>query len=80
MELWDTATAKETLSFKRHADFVACVKFSPDGRRLASAGRDGTVKLWDRRTGKEAFTFKGHTDMVRCLSFSPDGRQLASQR
>jgi WD40 repeat protein len=54
------------------------VAFSPDGRRLASASHDQTVKLWDSATGKELLAFKGHTDSVVHVVFSPDGQCLAS--
>jgi WD40 repeat protein len=54
------------------------VAFSPDGRTLASASWDDTVKLWHPRTGKERATLRGHTDEVRSVVFSPDGRTLAS--
>ncbi len=37
------------------------VAFSPDGKRLASASQDGTVKVWDAATGQEILTLKGHT-------------------
>jgi WD40 repeat protein len=40
-------TGKETLSLKRHTLAVNSVAFSPDGMRIVSGSRDGTVKVWD---------------------------------
>jgi tetratricopeptide (TPR) repeat protein len=54
------------------------VSFSPDGRRLASASYDQTVRVWDAASGQELLALKGHTDQVYGVSFSPDGRRLAS--
>jgi len=55
------------------------VAFSPDGRILASASKDTTVKLWDTATGKLLRTLTGHTEEVWSVAFSPpNGRMVAS--
>ncbi len=61
-----------------HANSVNGVSFSSDGKMLASASADNTVKLWDTPTWKEIQTLTGHTNEVSGVSFSSDGKVLAS--
>lgn len=62
----------------RHGDVVNLVVFAPDGKRLATASRDATVKLWDLGNGRELKTYRGSKDAVRGLAWSRDGRWIAS--
>jgi WD40 repeat protein len=48
-----------------------------NGKQLALASGDSTVRLWDAMTGKPLQTLKGYTSGVTSVAFSSDGKQLA---
>jgi WD40 repeat protein len=75
---WKVETGQELLSLLGHTAVPLCVAFSPDGKRLVSAGWNQKVKVWDAETGKELLSLQGHTGFLFSVVFSPDGKRLAS--
>ncbi|MBO0883421.1 MAG: WD40 repeat domain-containing protein, partial [Mycobacterium sp.] len=65
-----------------HNGGVATVTFSPDGKLLASASWDHTIKLYDTSDPNDpkplGQPLKGHTNFLTSVAFSPDGKTLAS--
>ncbi|OQN95387.1 hypothetical protein B0A48_18635 [Cryoendolithus antarcticus] len=61
-----------------HKGGVTAVVFSSDGKTLASASADKTVKLWDPRSGEELQTLEAHSASVYACSFLPKSESLIS--
>ncbi|KAF3314561.1 hypothetical protein TWF173_004645 [Orbilia oligospora] len=59
-----------------HTDWVLSVAFSTDGKMLASASSDRTIRLWDATTGVLLQTLEGHSNWVRSIAFN--SKMLAS--
>jgi WD40 repeat protein len=84
--VWDLESGRVAFS-QRTGGWVYRVVFSPDSKRLASAGVHedpshpqhtfGEIILWDVQTGRAALSLKGLQGSVFSVTFSPDGKQLA---
>ncbi len=88
VRLWDLATG--TLITRPGSKVVSCLRFTPDGKRLASLGFDGDVHLADGRTGDEVLVLRGFGEPIGGAGLHaadrlqprrlPHRRQLRDQR
>jgi WD40 repeat protein len=63
--------------FDGHRDTITAIAFTPDGKALASASMDSTIKLWDGRSGALLKKLKDQYGAVTALAFSQDGETMA---
>ncbi|HTU22460.1 MAG TPA: serine/threonine-protein kinase, partial [Gemmataceae bacterium] len=68
----------EAVRVAAHEGDAYCVIYSPDGRTLASAGKDGVIRFWDARTLRPRGELHGGQGEINEIAFAPDGKSLAS--
>jgi WD40 repeat protein len=88
IRLCQADTGKELCKLEGHQDvihnrgsssgYLNALVFSPDGKRLASAGCDGMGRVWDTTTGKLLHVLEGHRGFVNAAAFFTDCKRLAT--
>ncbi|MCU0515554.1 MAG: hypothetical protein MUC60_01580 [Oscillatoria sp. Prado101] len=71
MKIWDAATGKVLATLKGHSDTTRSSVFSPDGKWIAVASADNTVKIWDATNGKPLATRERAQRSCQKCSFQP---------
>jgi WD40 repeat protein len=78
VQRWDAATGERLPGWKGPAAVTEGLAFSADGRSLAAAGKDGSVRVWGAAGEGPARTLTSHTGSVMAVAYSADGRRLAA--
>ncbi len=78
IDIRDARTRQRRARLTGHAGSVYSVSFSGDGRLLASASTDRTVRVWDVSAAKCIAVLTGHSDKVYAAVFHPEGKRLAT--
>src|SRR5205085_1423321 len=67
--VWKVATGKLCGSYHDSVGMFR-LAFTPDSKKLATAGDDGVVRFWDPASVRELSAFRGHTEHVQSVAFS----------
>src|SRR5262249_48694085 len=71
--VWDGETGEPVAVLKGHDNPIVSARFSPDGRKVATASMDGTARVWDTATGKQLLRLEAPTCGFSFAALSPDG-------
>ena len=77
LRLWDLNQEQTGRWLDGHRSMVTGIAFSPDGKRLYSAGYDELIKIWDVPTGEFIASLGSHEAEIKSLAISNDGSLIA---
>jgi WD40 repeat protein/predicted Ser/Thr protein kinase len=78
VRLWDANSGESRGQLTNHTGWVKALAFTPDGRQLASASRDGTIRIWSVADHTELRCLRSSGEGLEALAMLPDGRTLVT--
>ena len=75
--IWDVKTGNEIQSLRGHTKMIWPGSWSPNSKRVATYGSDGSVRIWNAITGSELLTLSIPESPVGSAKWSPDGRLIS---
>jgi WD40 repeat protein len=75
--VWDASTEHDVFVYTGHSLSVKYAAWSPDGKRIASVGDDGTVQIWDSVSGQHVLRVDLQGPSGEQVAWSPDGTYIA---
>lgn len=76
IRIWDVARGKELITNLGHGAPISSVAIAPDGKTIATAGKDGIVHLWEANSGKHQMRLEAYRGRSTYVSYSNDGQRL----
>jgi eukaryotic-like serine/threonine-protein kinase len=81
--LYDVTNGKETAILRGHSAAATSVAYRPDGKQIATASNDQTIRLWDPETGRQiallqAKGVRAQLERQPLVAYNADGTRLAS--
>jgi WD40 repeat protein/serine/threonine protein kinase len=70
-EVWDVDAGRKSLELRGHVGLILWARFSQDGQKIYTNGKEGTARVWDAKSGHELLTIVGTVGAI-----SPDGRRI----
>lgn len=77
-QVWAVRRSLRAVRRLDQARLISDAAFSSDGRSVATAGTDGTVRLWDARTGRALRTLQGHQGRIFDVTWSSEGAWIVT--
>ena len=67
-----------SFAYRGHTGCVNAISWSPDGRRIASVGKDKSMQVWDAASGKLTFIYRHRSSAFNAVAWSFDSRRIAT--
>ncbi|HVB25844.1 MAG TPA: protein kinase [Ktedonobacteraceae bacterium] len=67
-----------SFAYRGHSGCINAIAWSPDGRRIASVGKDKSMQVWDAASGKLTFIYRHRSSAFNAVAWSFDSRRIAT--